>query len=109
MKNFIKPGDVFDYTVPAAGVSAGDLVEMGSVIGVALTDGVQDDVVSVYVSGVYEVPKAAGAVSQGDKLYYDDAAKNLTTADGSGANALAGYAYESALAGDATVKVKLLF
>ena len=79
MKNTIAQGDVLPYVVPAGGVISGGLVLVGSLVGVAVTTGAEDDVVSVNIKGVYEVAKITGAVAQGQALYHNGTA-SLTTA-----------------------------
>lgn len=64
---------------------------------------------AVHVVGVFEMPKATGAVTVGQALYWDAAAENITTAAGSSpANTPAGWAVAAAGSSDATVLVKLL-
>lgn len=106
MKNYIAVGRVLNV-LAAAAIASGELVKVGEVVGVAAVDIPATETGSVNVTGVYEVPKAAGAVAQGDKLYYDATAKNLTKTT-TAPNVYAGYAYESAAAGDAVVLVKLV-
>lgn len=106
MKNFIQKGEVLEY--PNSGseeVKSGNLVIAGSLSGVAVTDIPVGETGSVSLKGVFELPKAAGAISQGAKLYWVTADKNLsTTASG---NTLIGFAWAAALAGDTTVRVVL--
>ena len=101
MKNTIAQGDVLPYVVPAGGVISGGLVLVGSLVGVAVTTGAEDDVVSVNIKGVYEVAKITGAVAQGQALYHNGTA-SLTTVVST--NKLAGYAYEAALSAPLLVK-----
>jgi predicted RecA/RadA family phage recombinase len=112
MTNYVAEGEVFNYTVPSGGVTSGDLVLLGALVGVAVNTGVEDDLIAVNVCGVYEVAKAAGAISQGAAVYFDEDNAEVTTATSGGSPwaslVLAGYAYEAALSGDATVKVKLV-
>lgn len=105
-QNFICEGTVIPYIVAGAPVVSGDLVLVGALVGVTLNSGAIGATVQVRVTGVFQVPKATGAITVGAKLYYDSTAKNLTTTVGS--NTLAGYAYAPALSGDATVQVKFL-
>lgn len=111
MTNYIAEGNVFNLTVPSGGVTSGGLVLMGDTVGVAKSTGVEDEVVAVAVSGVFEVPKAVGAVVQGEALYFDEDNNELTTSTEGGspwaAFVLAGYAYEAAASDAATVQVRL--
>lgn len=107
-QNYIEPGDVFEYTVPASTtIASGDGVIIGDTFGVALGKGVTGDVIAVSVCGVYTLPKATGAISVGAKVYWDASAKKITATDASGANKLAGYAFASELSAATTVRVKL--
>lgn len=104
MKNFIADGKVIEVTATAA-ITSGEAVVIGDTVGVAIISGAIGDKVSCAQEGVYELPKAAGAIAQGKKCYFVVADKNITGTAGS--NIFAGYAYEGAAAADATVKVKL--
>ena len=55
--------------------------------------------------GVFDLAKAAGAVTQGQLVYWDNVAKNVTTTATS--NKLIGVATQAALSGDANVRVKV--
>lgn len=99
MKNFIQDGKTIEYKVAETAIKSGD------VAGVAVTDGAVDETVVLNVTGVYELAKGTGAITQGQKVY--------AAADGSGIVATAednkavGCAWEAADAGDTTVLVKL--
>lgn len=107
MKNFIKKGNVLDYVIAGGGtaVVSGELVIIGGLVGVAVTNIAVGETGSVNLTGVYSVPKASGAITQGAKLYYVTADKNLsTTASG---NTYVGFANKAALTGDTTVELIL--
>lgn len=106
MKNFIQDGKTIEYKVAGTAIKSGDVRVIGDVAGVAVTDGAVDETVVLNVTGVYELAKGAGAITQqGQKVY--------AAADGSGIVATAennkavGCAWEAADAGDTTVLVKL--
>jgi predicted RecA/RadA family phage recombinase len=106
MKNFIAKGKVATI-IAAAVIAAGDFLKVGSggLVGIAASSAGVGEETEVVLTGVFELPKAAIAISQGDKLYYVDADRNLSkTAAG---NTFAGYAYDDAAAGDETVKLLL--
>jgi predicted RecA/RadA family phage recombinase len=108
-KNFIAQGKVFDYL--AAGIIAsGSPVIMTDVVGVATNSGVAGDIIPVAFTGVFEVAKDGNAITIGEKLYWDPAANGgLGWATGTaGALKLMGYAYLAAIAGAATVQVRLI-
>jgi predicted RecA/RadA family phage recombinase len=103
-QNYIESGDVKDFTLSGT-VASGALVAIGDMVGVALSAGVSGQTIGVRLSGVFEVAKAAGAITIGAKLYLASGA--VTTTDNSGANKFVGYAWTAAASGDATVQVKL--
>lgn len=106
MKNFIQDGKTIEYKVAETAIKSGDVRVIGDVAGVAVTDGAVDETVVLNVTGVYELAKGTGAITQGQKVY--------AAADGSGIvatddddNKAVGCAWEAADAGDTTVLVKL--
>lgn len=93
------------HTVLAAGVKGGDVVIIGSLVGIAVTDGDGSSLCAVATEGVYLVPKAAEAITQGEKLYWDSTNKVLTgTAT---ANTYVGLAWSAQATTDPTVEVAL--
>jgi predicted RecA/RadA family phage recombinase len=107
MKNYIQKGEVINYTVPAdTTIASGALVIVGDLPGVAVSSGVTGDVIAVSLEGVYELPKASGAINQGVKVYWSAANSNVTTTATS--NTLIGYAFEAAASGDTTAMVRLI-
>ncbi len=105
MKNFIQKGDTLTMAAPTGGVASGDGVLVGSLFGIAAGDAAENDNVEVQTTGVFDLPKATGAVTQGAKVYWDNTNKNVTTT--ATANTLIGAATVAALSGDATARVKL--
>ncbi|MBF0339475.1 MAG: DUF2190 family protein [Magnetococcales bacterium] len=104
MKNFIQPGDIVTVVAPAA-VSSGGCVLVGALFGVAVSDAASGDTMEMITEGVVDLPKAAVAIIQGAKLYWDNTAKNVTTTVGT--NTLIGCALLAAAVGDATSRVRL--
>ena len=100
-------GETIDYTTTEA-LANGDVVDLATRIGVAGDDIPSKGTGAVHVVGVFEIPKATGAITVGQALYWDKAAKNVTTTDNSKANTPAGWAVAAAQSGDATALVKLL-
>jgi len=69
---FDKIADQINYT-PDTDVSAGDVVAVGNIIGVAAEDISADDVGSLYVRGQFELDLATGKTfSAGDAVYVSD-------------------------------------
>jgi predicted RecA/RadA family phage recombinase len=104
MKNLIQKGHTLSLTAPAAVVS-GQGILVGSIFGVCTHDAASGDKMDVAVEGVFELPKAAGALTEGVKMYWDNTAKNITTTSTS--NTLIGAAVAAAASGDATGFVRL--
>ena len=98
-------GEAIDYTATDA-LANGDVVDLATRIGVA--DIPAGETGTVHIVGVFEIPKATGAVTVGQALYWDKAAKKITTDDAESANTPAGWAVAAAGSSDATVLVKLL-
>lgn len=106
MKNFIQVGDVLDVLLTADTVS-GDVVVSGDFAGVASTSALSGDTIAVAVTGVYALPKAAGAgITAGKRLHWDSTAKTVTTT--ATGNVQVGYAVAAAASDAATVNVKLV-
>ena len=103
--NFIQEGKALDYTASGSDVSSGDLVVIGTIGGIAKTDIADGKTGAVHISGVFSVAKASGAVTQGQKLYWNSSNSNLTTT--ASGHTLVGVAAAAAASGDATVKVLL--
>lgn len=105
MKNFIQEGHHLDHAHTAAVVS-GQVILIGTKIGVAMKDLAANEQGAYRVTGVIAVPKKAGdAPATGAALYWDNTAKNLTVT--AGGNTYAGWAFAPAAAGDATVACKV--
>jgi predicted RecA/RadA family phage recombinase len=104
MKNFIANGKVLEVTATAA-ITSGAAILVGDIVGVPIISAAIGEKASVSIEGVYELPKATGAIAQGKKVYWIVATSNFTGTAGS--NVLAGIAYEAAASADTTVKVAL--
>ena len=94
--NYVQEGEVIDYTA-GSNISAGAVVKIGQILGVALVDIANGETGSVAIEGVYTVPKVSGAViAQGESLTwdvsagaFDDNAATPATGDVTGAAAVA--------------------
>lgn len=107
MKNFVQPGKTVTITAPSGGVISGGGVLVGSLFGVAASTAAAGASVEIVIEGVFDLAKAAGAVGQGDPIYWDAANSLATTAANAGANKLIGVATEAAQSADATARVRL--
>ncbi len=104
MRNYIQPGDTVTVVAPVA-VNSGDGLLVGTLFGVALSTAAISTNVEMITEGVVDLPKAAVAVTQGAKVYWDNTAKNVTTTATN--NTLIGCAILAAAVGDAIVRVRL--
>jgi len=104
MRNFVHPGKVVSVIAPyVLATGAGCLV--GSIFGVAESPAAVGASVNLRRVGVVTLPKAAGAVTQGQALYWDNTNFVVTTT--ATGNKLIGAAENAQAAGDATVAVIL--
>lgn len=102
---YCQKGDIIDYTAAEA-LAFGDVVDLTTRIGVAGADISEGGTGPVHLTGVYQIPKATGAVTVGQALYWAKEAQNLTTTADS--NTPAGWAVSSATNEAPDVLVKLL-
>lgn len=99
-------GKYIDYT-PGAAVSAGDVVVLNDIIGVATQDIAADDLGALKIQEVFTFPKATGtgeAIAQGKEVYWDAANEVIT--ETAGANVKAGVCVKAA--GDAAATIDVL-
>jgi predicted RecA/RadA family phage recombinase len=107
MKNqVLTEGKVIPF-VATGDLSAGALVQIGSLVGVVNQDVVSGATGEAALKGVYTVSKEGDVMVQGCVLYFN--ATNGTATTTSSTNKVIGYAWSAAAALDATVDVKLLF
>jgi len=81
MKTFNREGKVLHYKVPTGKtVKSGDLVVVNDIVGVAVTDGAENEVIALAVEGVYllPVPASVTSIGQGDSVYWDVTAGELS-------------------------------
>ena len=104
MRNFIQRGDSLTFT-NADAVVAGQGVKMGSLFGIAATDAAPGETFEASIVGVFELPKVAGAIGAGAKVYWKSDTANVTaTASG---NTLIGATTVAAPDGAMTTQVRL--
>ena len=107
---FVQRGESIDYT-PSSDVSAGDVVVLGDLVGVAKLDIQANTLGALAVSGVFDFPKATGvgsAIARGVLVYWDAADLEAKADDEEGANKLLGATILAATDDDETVRVLLL-
>ncbi|WP_313752533.1 DUF2190 family protein [Mixta calida] len=108
--NYQQDGKTLDYqNTGASNIHSGDAVAVGALVGVAHDDIPAGHQGVLHTAGVFVLPKAAEAVTVGQKLYLADG--KLTAAAGAAEtpNTLAGTAWADADASEATVPVRLGF
>ena len=103
--NFVQEGKALNHTPSGSSLASGDFLLLGAIGAVATTDIADGKTGAVHISGVFSVVKASGAVTQGQKLYWNSTNSNLTTT--ATGNTIVGVAAEAAASGDANVKILL--
>lgn len=104
MAKFIHNGAAIDYT-PTADVTAGDVVVVGDVVGVAARDIPANSLGSISVEGVFEFSKASSlVVAAGDRVYYNAGSGNATKTN---TDKALGYAVAAAANGATAVAVMI--
>jgi len=105
--NFEHDGKIMSYVAPAGGVVSGTAYLIGNILVVALVTAAAGATFAGAAVGVYTLPKATGtAWTEGEILYWDNTAKNVTTVSTS--NYRIGCAAEGgAASADATGPVRL--
>lgn len=102
---FVQNGDYIDYTA-ATDVAAGDVLVIGTIVGVANRPIPSGRTGAIAIEGVFEFAKAAStAIAAGAVVYWDAANSVVTTT--SSENTALGKAVAAAAADDTLVRVKL--
>ena len=105
MKNWVQKGSTIEIVAPED-ILSGQPVQVGNIVGIAVTSVKAGDVVALQTEGVISLPITAGtAIAQGTQVFWD-AANNVVTTQG-GSNPQLGYTWEAADATAASVNVKL--
>jgi len=102
--NYVQEGKTLNYTA-GADITSGQFVLIGTIGAVAKTDIANGKTGAVHISGVFSIPKATGAVTQGAKLYWDESESEVTTTATD--NTLIGVAAAAAASGDSNAQVLL--
>ena len=106
---FKHDGLSIDY-VPDTDVTAGDVIVLNDLIGIAKFDIAAGDLGSLALAGVYEMPKAVGAstaIDTGEPVYWDEDEQVAKTDAESGANKLLGKVIADSVDDDDVVLVRL--
>ena len=105
MKNFVQTGDVVTVIAPAITTSGQPLL-IGALFGVACTAAASGAPVELRAVGVFDLPAdSADVIAAGAKVYWDNAAKNVTSTVGS--NTLIGCVTEAKAASTTIARVRL--
>lgn len=108
MKNYVQDGDYITITA-SADVDAGELVQYGSLHGVAVTDIANGAQGVIALKGVFTLPKltaaSADACTAGGPVYFSSG--SVSGSDSSGTRKLVGYSLVAANQAAATVAVRL--
>lgn len=105
MRNYVQPGNTITAITPVGGCESGDPILLDHLFGVASTTQLAGDEVELGTTGIYELPKATGAITAGQIAYFDDTAKNVTTV--AATNMRIGIFVLPALEAAATARVRL--
>jgi predicted RecA/RadA family phage recombinase len=106
MRNFVQDGDVLTLTAPYNRLSGQAALIGTAIFGVAANDVLQAASGEFVTEGVFTLPKTAALeINIGDKVYWDDAAKEVNkTAQG---NTYVGVAIAHAANPSATAEIRL--
>jgi len=105
MRNFRQEGNVVTCTAPSGGVVSGGGYKIGDIFGVAAVTAAEGEGFELAVAGVYTLPKAAGVIAEGVKVYWSAANSNVTTT--ASGNTLIGHAVGAWADGATALDVRL--
>jgi predicted RecA/RadA family phage recombinase len=103
MRNFIQPGNVITVTAPAA-VTAGSIVIVGAIVGVAACDAASGASVEVAVEGVFDIGKVVADALPAGAVAKVTPATGLV---GLAGTAAIGWVTAAAASGGSTARVRL--
>ena len=99
----VQRGSRIDYT-PGSDLAAGDVVDLGSFVGIATVPIPANTLGALSLRGVYDVAKDGNAIALGATVYWF-VGSGWASATSASADATMGKCVSAALAGDATVRV----
>lgn len=105
-KNYVQPGSVVTLTAPAGGVKSGDGVVVNNLFVVAMGDAAEGAEFEGALTGCWTLPKAAGAINAGARVWWSVADGNVVGASAAGLYPV-GTAIEAAGANDTTAVIRL--
>ena len=80
---YVQRGESIDY-IPESDVAAGDIIKVGSLVGVAKLDIKAGELGALALVGVYEIATGGAAVALGDVVSVDPATGKVVAAGASG-------------------------
>ena len=107
MATYVQEGAAINYW-PSVAVTAGDVIVIGDLVGIAKRDIAAGELGALHVEGVYMMDKdttSGSAIAAGATVYWDDG--NEVVTETSGGNTLLGKAVASSADSDAAVLVRL--
>lgn len=112
MTNAVQRGEVLEVVAPSGGFTGGITYVVGELVGVAIKTVLQGELGELYIKGVFTMDKITGALTQGQKVYWDPAGSAVDGSTGAitgtvGSLKQCGWAYSAAASGDASVDVLL--
>lgn len=106
MKNYVQKGYSLPFVAPVGGVVSGSAYLIQALLVVATVSVAAAEEFEGVIEGVFELPKDnTVAAAQGQKAYWNNTAKNLTTA--ASGNTLVGVFAKAALSADEACSVRL--
>lgn len=103
---FVREGDSIPYT-PGGDVAAGQVVDLGTFVGVAREPITANQLGSLAIRGTFDFLKFSGeAISLGDRVYWDEGTNTASKTVGY-SEAIIGVCVAAAAAEDSTVRVSL--
>ena len=102
---YVQRGESIDY-IPQKPVSAGDIVKLGNLVGVAKLDIAVGELGALALVGVYEIETGGAAIAAGEVVSVDPESGKACAASAAGAVKF-GHAVNAAAASDALVLVRL--
>lgn len=98
MRNFKQPGDIVTLTAPS-NVTAGDVVQVGQIVGIVVNDALSGEEMEVQRVGLFEglIKEAGTAYTEGALIHWNGTA--FSAAALSAGDLVVGYAAAAATAG----------
>lgn len=104
--NYRQAGETIPLTAPSGGILSGQGFVVGNIFAVAAYDAIEGAEVEGSTVGVWTLPKAAGVIAEGARVWWNNTGKVVVNATGVGFFPI-GVAVGGAADADATVNVRL--